>query len=109
MGYNIFEQVKALGIEYDSHESDLYIPVTEQTQALMATYSHRKNVLTFTSKVDGKLWYDIPFAFAPWWEARRSKSLPVPPRPCTANDMTFDGSCLNCGGINHHAPQPKKP
>jgi hypothetical protein len=40
-------------------------------------------------------------------KAIHSVQLKVPGRPCTSLDMTFEGKCLNCGGINVHAQQPK--
>jgi hypothetical protein len=68
--YNLFEKVKAAGIQYSNHESDLYIPVNEETKKLLADFPYKENVTTFRSNIDHKLWYDIPFAYRPWWEAR---------------------------------------
>jgi hypothetical protein len=45
-------------------------------------------------------------AFTP--EKPDTQHLPTPARPCSASDMTFGGKCLNCGGVNRHAPQPKR-
>lgn len=39
---------------------------------------------------------------------QHNESLPTPSMPCTAGSMTFGGKCLNCGGVNGHAKQPKK-
>jgi hypothetical protein len=36
------------------------------------------------------------------------KPTATPAQPCTASDMTFGGKCMNCGGVNEHAPQPKR-
>lgn len=66
----IFEQVKAAGIPYDSHETDLYIPVNEETRALLAGYKFKSNVTSFVSQIDGKRWFDIPFAYLPAWESK---------------------------------------
>jgi hypothetical protein len=41
-------------------------------------------------------------------KAVNNAALPTPARPCAANEITFGGKCLNCGGVNGHAPQPKK-
>lgn len=70
----LFEQVKALGIPYASHATDLYIPVTEQTTALIAGYEFKCNVRTFTNQVEGGQWYDIPFAYLPAWEAKGKRA-----------------------------------
>jgi hypothetical protein len=74
----IYEEAKKLGVEIDHHESDLYIPVTPETQELVRNYQFRSIVTRFTSQVDGKSWYDIPFAYQPFWNAverRIEKSL----------------------------------
>lgn len=73
----LIETCKALNIPIDNHESDLYIPVTETTQALVEQYEFRSNVKTFKSQIDGQLWYDIPFAYLPFWEARQDRSEPT--------------------------------
>jgi hypothetical protein len=83
---NIHEEVKKLGVEISHHESDLYIPVTPETRALIARYKSRSNVTTFVEKtlpdtrpcvlcghVSRKqtairAWYDIPFAYQPFWD-----------------------------------------
>jgi hypothetical protein len=72
---NLYEQCQAAGIETDHHESDLYIPVTEATMALIKAYEFKTNVTTFISQIDKKLWYDVPFGYMPFWEktARRAK------------------------------------
>ena len=64
----IFEKVQAAGIPHDNHSSDLYIPVTEETKALVAQYEHKTSVTVFTSQIDGKSWFDIPFAYEPFWK-----------------------------------------
>ena len=70
---NIYDEAKKLGIEMDTWCSDLYLPVNEQTQKLVADYEFKKNVTTFISNIDKKLWYEIPFAFYPYWESRVGK------------------------------------
>lgn len=67
---SIYEQMKAAGIETDNHESDLYVPATPESKEIIKSYHHREIVTSFISQIDGKLWYDIPFAFDPWWQAR---------------------------------------
>jgi hypothetical protein len=64
----LYETVARLGIEHDGHESDLYLPVTEQTTALIDAYEFKANVSVF--KDCGELWYEVPFAFMPWWNAK---------------------------------------
>lgn len=69
---NLYEQAKAAGIPTDHHESDLYLPATDRVRDLLAGYEWRASVKTFRSRIDGQLWYDVPFAYAPFWDAKRA-------------------------------------
>lgn len=66
----LFHQVKEAGIPFDNHCSDLYIPVNMKTQKLVAEYEFKQNVTTFSSAIDKTPWFDIPFAYDPYWESR---------------------------------------
>jgi hypothetical protein len=69
----LFEAVKAAGIAYDNHESDLYIEATPEARALLRRYEHRDNARPFVHAVTGAIWLDVPFAFVPWWDARAAQ------------------------------------
>jgi hypothetical protein len=69
-GKDIYQQMIDVGAEIDNHESDLYIKVTPSTRQIVDDYQFKGNVTTFTSQVDGCQWFDIPFAFKPWWTKR---------------------------------------
>lgn len=47
--------------------SDLQCKVTKATARVIDRYKYRHLVTSFHSAIDGTLWYEIPFAFAPWW------------------------------------------
>ena len=47
--------------------SDLQCKVTKATSCLIERYKYRHLVTTFQSAIDHTLWYEIPFAFSPWW------------------------------------------
>lgn len=68
----IYDDLKSAGVPLDNHESDLYALVTpESTRIVQAhTQAHggRGMITTFVSSIDGKRWYDIPFAYLPFWE-----------------------------------------
>jgi len=66
----VFEKVKELGIEWDRHASDLYIPVTEETIEIIDSYKFKCNVTRFKSEIDGTMWFDIPFALIGYKEIR---------------------------------------
>ena len=76
-GRTLFEEIVHRGIPYSSHESDLYIPCTEETRALLKEpwyLMHKLNATSFPNNCDERRrWYDISFAYQPWWEAREPK------------------------------------
>lgn len=66
---SIYDQCKLLGIETDHHESDLYVKKTPVSEVIVGEYEYKKQVGTFSYK--GEPWYDIPFAFDPFWDDKR--------------------------------------
>lgn len=60
--------LKALPPEdIDHHETDLYLRVSKASKRLVSEYAYRQNVTTFKDNIEGRLWYDIPFAYTPAW------------------------------------------
>lgn len=47
--------------------SDLQCKVIPETEAVIKRYKYKHLVTTFRSAIDRTLWFEIPFAFAPWW------------------------------------------
>jgi len=66
----IYEAMVAAGVEISNHYSDLYVPKNEVTAAIVRQYFGSVTTTIFTCQLDGKSWYDIPFAFLPYWERR---------------------------------------
>lgn len=50
--------------------SDLQCKVTHETQALIKRYKYKKLVTRFISAIDGTDWYEIPFAYTPYWDEK---------------------------------------
>jgi len=46
---NIYEEIKATGVEIDNYESDLYCKVTEETKEIINRYKFKNNVQRFIS------------------------------------------------------------
>lgn len=63
----IYQKLLAAGCTVEGHESDLYTPATDAATALL--FDHRQGVTTFKGS-DGRLWFDVPFAFDPFWANR---------------------------------------
>jgi hypothetical protein len=66
----IYDQMKAAGVQISNHESDLYVPVNPISTAIVNAYEFKSNVTIFTSNSDKKPWYDIPFAYSPFWRSK---------------------------------------
>ena len=64
----LYTAVVTLGIEHTNHASDLYIPVTKTTQILVDQLEPKGIVSVFKNNKDNKDWYDIAFAYIPFWE-----------------------------------------
>lgn len=66
---NIYTEIVAAGIEVDHHESDLYVPVTPESTAILRRYPGLSHS-SFTHQRTATRWYEIPFMYTPWWGAR---------------------------------------
>ena len=64
---SIYDELKAANLPLDNHESDLYALMTVESMKIIDNYNYKSNVKTFKSQIDGKIWYDIPFAYKPFW------------------------------------------
>ena len=72
MENNLYEAIKKSGIQIQNHYSDLYFPVTPESVAILAQYPRNQRITrTFVNQVEGGLWYDVPFAYLPYWEEKR--------------------------------------
>lgn len=83
----IYDEVINLNIEHSNHGTDLYLPVNPQTSALVKKYYSSPFgtwfkecnckisccVEKFINRLNGRLWYDISFAYLPEWERRTRK------------------------------------
>jgi len=75
MKKTIYEQAVELmdQTEIDFYQSDLYLKRTETSQRLVDEYKFKGNVKIFTSQIDKRFWYEIPFGYDPYWKARNPK------------------------------------
>ena len=94
----IYAQLKAAGVPLDHHESDLYAKVTPNSNRIVGGYEHKANVTQFTSQTDNAQWFDIPFAYDPFWEDKTGPDayVPHPLQWPTSTDLT---NSLNPGRL----------
>lgn len=64
---DIYQAAIDQGLNVDHYESTLYLQVNEKSQDLVDRYEFKQNVKTFISCLDQELWFDIPFAYSPFW------------------------------------------
>jgi hypothetical protein len=67
---DIYPEMKKTGLPMDNHESDLYVKVDPKSTEIIKRYEHKGNVSQFKNNKDGSMWYDIPFAYTPWWDKK---------------------------------------
>lgn len=77
MPSTLYEDCVKAGVQIEHHYSDMYIPVNETTQKLVA--EHVKNGGAkpefFKSNIAPHgLWYDIPFAYLPYWQEKEEEN-----------------------------------
>lgn len=66
----IYQELKQAGVKTSNHESDLRAQITPESEAIVNNYKFKNNVTRFINQIDKTQWFDIPFAFDPWWEKR---------------------------------------
>lgn len=69
---NLYNDLKSAGCQIANHESDLYVKVDENSTRIIKASGHIFS--TFRNNIDKLPWYDVPFAYQPWWDARVPKA-----------------------------------
>lgn len=71
MALSLYKALKMSGIEVNNHESDLYVAVSTEVNTILEQFpQHMKTATLFRDNVSGKISYDIPFAYDPFWEKK---------------------------------------
>lgn len=66
---SLYTDLRDAGVPLDSHESDLYAKLTDESRAIVSRSRRGPGMVrVFRNAIDGTLWYDLPFAFDPFWE-----------------------------------------
>ncbi len=85
MAKSFYQTLKDLGVPLDHHESDLYVLDTPVSRIVIRQFGRESTA--FTSKIDGKRWFDVPFAYEPFWTKKSKRShavIVVPTVPAKA-------------------------
>ena len=72
MTETLYTLLVAAGCDIDHHESDLYVRATPEADAIIEAWQikHGVNREVFRSAIDHSKWYDIPFAYDPFWSKK---------------------------------------
>jgi hypothetical protein len=71
MTSTLYGDLLRAGVPMDSHESDLYALDTALAREILAKFPESAKLASrFESQLDGEIWWDVPFAYLPWWQAR---------------------------------------
>ncbi len=68
---SLYDEVKATGGYLDHYGSDLYIEVNKVNTDILSRFPQENiNATVFRNEVTGKLCYDVPFAYDPFWNPK---------------------------------------
>ena len=70
---SLYTDLIAAGVPISHWQSDLYAPVNDTVKEILSRYPNQSRSV-FKNQIDGKLWYDFPFQYDPFWS--RIGSLP---------------------------------
>lgn len=70
---DLYTAITRAGIPVNHHESDLYFPVTNESRAILKGFPGQCDIATtFNSSIPGGgRWFDVSFAYMPYWEGKR--------------------------------------
>jgi hypothetical protein len=68
----LYQELVNAGCEIDNHESDLHVKECDKAMSIIFNHffsagSTMKIPSKFVSNIDGSTWWDIPFAYDPFW------------------------------------------
>lgn len=67
-------ELLAIGAEMENHESDLWVRWTPESDRLVTEHYARLGIRPQSTRHQtdaGAPWIEVPFAFEPWWKARK--------------------------------------
>ena len=70
---SLYTDLIEAGVDVSNWQSDMYAPVSDAVRSILAKYTTQTRSI-FMSNVDGKPWYEFPFAYDPFWEARKPRT-----------------------------------
>lgn len=67
----IYDALLNAGCDIDHHESDLYVRDTPTSREILRRFENTGfSYSSFLSPKDGQLWFELPFMYLPFWQAK---------------------------------------
>ena len=66
---SLYTDLIAAGVSISHWQSDLYAPVNDTVKEILKRHPGQAKTV-FKNQIDGSLWYEFPFQYNPFWEAR---------------------------------------
>jgi hypothetical protein len=71
MEQTLYQKLIEAKIPIDHYESDLYFPITDESSSILLQFpSSALNVNIFRDNVTKQMWYEVHFAYDPFWEKK---------------------------------------
>jgi hypothetical protein len=64
---SLYVRLQQAGIPVEIHASDLWVPITDVSRAIVEKYEFFQHVTVFWSERDQTMCYDIPFGYAEYF------------------------------------------
>ena len=74
---SLYTKLIEAGVKVENYYSDLHVPVTDETTEILKQSKAAGDVFIApeTFNIDGVLWYDIAFAYEPFFKNRECKFI----------------------------------
>lgn len=94
----LYSSLVQAGCTLSSRECDLLVLATPDAEEIVREFkehgrdSGAEDVARFVNPADGKVWMELPFQCAPWWDAHMHRR-PRSPAVCALNSAKVDDAC----------------
>lgn len=110
---NVMAELVKAGIAHEqigNNASDLYVVVNDISKPIIERYASKEQVKTFKSQIDGKLNYEIAFAYQPAWDEKlkvgTEATAPGLPKICYSKNEETATPILIVKGEKGYSPAP---
>ncbi len=66
---SLYSDLLAAKVEISNHESDLYFEISDVSNDILTRHPEARPK-RFLNQITYTMWYEVYFAYDPWWEKR---------------------------------------